>query len=114
MSEQPDANAVLLANGADGLRECFDKAQRQRKPNRQDSSGPAKSRPLIKVSGGSLADNTQAALSVLSDFTLSNPFSGIYTRGSLLVRPIPSRHTHASGAMKDARGPLALIPVTED
>lgn len=71
-------------------------------------------RPSIRLRGGGLADHAAEAERILAAETLVSPMSGIYARGSLLMRPVRLQRAQETNGIRRAGGSLQLMPTTPD
>ena len=71
-------------------------------------------RPVIHLHGGGLAEHADAAEMALAEATAREPTTGIYARGSLLVRPVRVHDAPEGGSIRRAAGSLQLLPVDPD
>ena len=83
-------------------------------PERANASMGADDRPTIQLRGGGLAEHTADAEVALATATAASPLTGIYARGSLLVRPVRLRDGRDAGGIRRAAGSLQLLPVEAD
>jgi putative DNA primase/helicase len=90
------------------------KGQERTKPNGHDTAAAAKELLVIRVGGGRLERSTRAAVKALRIATLADPFTGIYRRGTMLVRPARLQEKGRLGQHKIKRPPGQLVILEVD
>ena len=66
---------------------------------------PPQQRPLVRLRGSGLAEHTADAAKALASEAARAPMTGVYVRGSLLVRPVRLQSVLESGGMGACRCP---------
>jgi putative DNA primase/helicase len=77
---------------------------------------PLTEKPLLRIAGGKLIELATKAAKALGAATLADPFTGIYRRGNLLVRPARLQEESELGRNKIKRplGQLVILEVDLD
>lgn len=75
---------------------------------------PPPQRPLVRLRGGGLAEHAAAAQKALAAEAARAPMTGVYVRGSLLVRPVRLQSVLESGGIRRAAGALQLLAADGD
>jgi hypothetical protein len=86
--------------------------RKRQKPKGQTSSLAEKS--LLRIEAGKLTEITNRSAKILGAATLADPFTGIYRRGNLLVRPARVQEESELRQRKVKRPPGQLVIVEVD
>lgn len=85
-----------------------------RRKKRRTADLPADDRPLIQIRGGGLAEHADDAQTALAEACAAAPMTGVYARGSMLVRPVRLRDSREAGGLRQPAGAMQIFPVDAD